>query len=169
MCSGFTTVWYFPEFHWFASSCLFSSILERSLLLDLPRFSSSIFGGRGRGSPNFDAENNFLYLFLFLQSTKKYLYMISFSFFNLSIHMRSCRKNFAFRQVVKKSWWWERNPAPFPISDIIIVKCTSQVRSTADVSSEIIKVDQTCFWAAFTYSFSKGGFSVEGCSKEISV
>lgn len=35
----------------------------------------------------------------------------------------------------------ERNPTLSPISDIISVMCTSQVRSTADISSEIIKVD----------------------------
>ena len=44
-------------------------------------------GEGGRGNPNFDAENNFLYLFQFLQNTEKYLYIISFSFFKLSTHM----------------------------------------------------------------------------------
>ena len=64
--------------------CAFSL---RPLLLGLLRFSSSIFGGRGRGNPNFNAENKFLFLFQFLQSTEKYLYIISFSFFKLSTHM----------------------------------------------------------------------------------
>ena len=67
----------------------------------------------------------FLYLVLFLKSTEKYLNMVNFSFFKLSTHMRPCRwKNFAFRQVVKKSWWWG-NPTLSPISNIISVMCTS--------------------------------------------